>query len=354
MEQFGRTLLALILFSVPAAAGTLVFKNGDRLQGELIRVEEKTVTFKSEMVGNLSIPLGKVESFEGESDLALLLESGLVERGPARFLADGNWVVGEGEKTKMLSAGEVQAVWSRELYEKIRPEGGVKLWQNWKGNWSLGYGVVQGSTDASSVTTNFSGTRKVPDAVEIPARHRMGYNLNLIVASSETREGIKITTQTASTNFRQDYLFTRRSFLFWTAGFDHNEALGLKLRQSYGGGFGYDWVKTRRVEFSLLGGATITRENFELQLNRTQGEILLGEKFRLKILKGLEWVNEVRVFPSLSEAGQYRFDAGSTLVSRLTKTISFQVGLTDDYISNPLSNRQKNQFTFTSGLGFRF
>ena len=354
MKQFGRTILALILFSVPAGAGTLVFKNGDRLQGELIRVEEKLVTFDSEMVGNLSIPLGKVASFESGADFAVLLEGGLVERGPVRILDDGNWVVGEGEKTKMLSVGEVQAVWSRELYEKIRPEGGVKLWQNWKGNWSLGFGLVQGTTDASSVTTNFSGPRKVPDAAGIRARHRMGYNLNLIVASSETQEGIKITTQTASTNFRQDYLFTGRGFLFGTVGFDHNEALGLKLRQSYGGGFGYDWVKTRWAEFSLLGGATITRENFEFQLNRTQGEILVGEKLRLKILKGLEWVIEIRVFPSLSETGQYRFDAGSTLVSRLTKTISFQVGLTDDYISNPLSNRQKNQFTFTSGLGFRF
>ena len=103
MKQFGRTLLALILFSVPAAAGTLVFKNGDRLQGELIRVEEKTVTFESEMVGRLSLPLGKVESFAGESDLALLLEGGRVERGPARFLADGNWVIGSRPSVGCLS-----------------------------------------------------------------------------------------------------------------------------------------------------------------------------------------------------------------------------------------------------------
>ena len=259
----------------------------------------------------------------------------------------------EGER-KLLTPEEVNSVYSEEIYAKIHPDRKIRPWHNWKGSLNLGFGLVQGTRDASTVNTSVSGTRNVPDLSGIPARRRTVYNLNFILASTQQPDGLSISTQTATTHLRQDYLFSGREFLFWTVGFDHNDALNLNLRQSYGGGFGYDWVKKERVELTLLVGVTATRENFAQQLNRTQGEFLAGERFRLNLFPGVQWVNEIRFFPSLNHAGQYRLDAVSSLVSRITKTISFQMRLTDNYISNPLGVGQKNQFTFTSGLAVHF
>lgn len=354
MKQLGLVMVATMLLPPAAWGGTVIFKNGDSLQGELVRVEKKAMTFRSEVAGRITLPLEKIDSFDSEQSVAVMLRLGGVKKGRARIRPDGSWEVGEEENKKTMAPEEVVSVLSEALYQETHPQRRVRLWQNWKGGLSLGYGLVQGTTDASTVTAAVSGTRKVPDIAGIPERVRTGYNLNMILASTAQQDGLRITTETASTGLRQDYLFSGRGFLFWTVGFDHNEALNLKLRQNYGGGFGYDWIKNSRAELSLLAGTVLTRENFHQRLNRTQAEALLGEKFRLKLVKNLEWVNEIRFFPSLSNRGQFRLNGVSSLVSRITKTLSFQIGLTDNYISNPLGGRQKNQFSFTSGLGFHF
>ena len=354
MKELGLVIILTMLLCPAVFGGTMIFKNGDSLQGELLRVEGKAMSFRSEVAGRITVSLEKIDSFDSEQFVAVILRYGGVEEGKARIRPDGSWKLREKDNKKTIAPEDVVSVFSDELYKKIHPKRRTRLWQKWKGNLSLGYGLVQGSTDASTVTAAVSGTRKVPDISGIPERFRTGYNLNVILASTEQQDGFRITTETASTGLRQDYMFSRRGFLFGIVGFDHNEALNLKLRQTYGGGFGYDWIKNSRAELSLLGGTAFTRENFRGQLNRTQVEGLLGEKFRLKLVKNIEWVNEIRFFPSLSNYGQFRLDGVSSLVSQITSTISFQVGLTDNYISNPLGGRQKNQFSFTSGLGFRF
>ena len=354
MKQFGLIIAIILLPFFPAEAGTLVFGNGDRLQGRIERVESRILVFASEMLGRVQIPLEKVESFRGDESVVIILQQGGVEKGRASIVSEGGWELEQEGERKLLTPEEVSSVYSEEIYAKIHPDRNIRPWHNWKGSLNLGFGLVQGTRDASTVNTSVSGTRNVPDLSGIPARRRTVYNLNFILASTQQPDGLSISTQTATTHLRQDYLFSGREFLFWTVGFDHNDALNLNLRQSYGGGFGYDWVKKERVELTLLVGVTATRENFAQQLNRTQGEFLAGERFRLNLFPGVQWVNEIRFFPSLNHAGQYRLDAVSSLVSRITKTISFQMRLTDNYISNPLGVGQKNQFTFTSGLAVHF
>ena len=354
MKQFGLIIAILLPSFISAKAGTLVCGNGDRLQGQIERVESGTLTFASEILGRIQIPMEKIATFRGDENVVIILEQGGVEKGRASIVFEGGWEVEQEGERKVLTPEEVSSVYSEDIYRKIHPDGKHRPWHNWKGSLNLGYGLVQGARDASSVTASITGTRRVPDVSGIRARRRTGYNLNFILASTSQPDGLSISTQTASTNLRQDYLFSERRFLFWTAGFDHNDALNLKLRQTYGGGFGYDWIQRERVELSLLAGVTVTRENFGQQLNRTQQEFSAGERFRLNLFQGVQWVNEIRFFPSLNNAGQYRVDAVSSLASRITKTISFQVALTDNYISNPLGVGQKNQFSFTSGFGVHF
>ena len=354
VKRLGLITAIILLFFAPAKAGTLVFGNGDRLQGQIERLENSTLIFVSRMLGIIQIPLEKVDTFSGDKNVVIVLRQGAVEKGKANIISEGNWEVEREGKRRLIPPDEISSIYSEEMYEKVRPDKKTRPWEDWEGSMNLGYGLVQGTRDASSLNASITGMRSVPNIPGIPTRRRTIYNLNFILSSTMQQDGLSISTQTASTNLRQEYLLSDRGFLFWTGGLDHNDALNLNLRQTYGGGFGYDWIKNERMELSLLGGMTINRENFQQQLNRTQGEFLAGERFRIILFPGVQWISEIRFFPSLNNTGQYRLNAVSSLVSRITKTISFQMGLTDNYISQPLGIGQKNQFSFTSGLAVHF
>ncbi len=52
-------------------------------------------------------------------------------------------------------------------------------------------------------------------------------------------------------------------------------------------------------------------------------------------------------FPNLTNGGQYRgnFDGGASF--KLTKALSWNVALTDRYLSNPLPGKNKNDMVLT-------
>src|SRR5206468_4227797 len=58
--------------SVASAADVIVFKNGDQLTGTLLREIGKTVVFKSDMVGELTVPTSKVKELRSKGSFAVL------------------------------------------------------------------------------------------------------------------------------------------------------------------------------------------------------------------------------------------------------------------------------------------
>jgi hypothetical protein len=60
------------------------------------------------------------------------------------------------------------------------------------------------------------------------------------------------------------------------------------------------------------------------------------------------------MFNNLSATGQYRvnFDAGAT--TSLTKWLTWNVALSDRYLSNPVAGRKNNDFLYSTGFGFAF
>ena len=56
------------------------------------------------------------------------------------------------------------------------------------------------------------------------------------------------------------------------------------------------------------------------------------------------------VYPNLSDLGEYRMTFDSTAVTRLNDWLSWQVTLSDRFLSNPGPGKRKNDLLFTTGL----
>jgi len=80
MKRIG-LLLVLFALASPALADQLVLKNGDRLTGTIVKSDGKTIVFKSDLVGEVTIALDNVENVTADKPLYLTLTDGRVVSG---------------------------------------------------------------------------------------------------------------------------------------------------------------------------------------------------------------------------------------------------------------------------------
>ena len=369
-----RACLAALLLLCLAAQGnadSVVLKNGDRLTGEWVRVEGGNLFFKSDSLGEVTIPLAKVSTFSATKPAVVVLKNNQTVRGQIALSPSGNWQVTEAGHAQSFKGDDVRFILTEETYgERIASEH-AKLWRGWKGNLNAGYNLNQGAQNARSLSINTSALRNQPNFEGLPVRWRTNYALTMLFATTTT-DGVKITSNTLSTNLRQDYLFNPDNFVFVVGQLDHIQPQNLYLRQTYGGGAGRDVFKRPRGVLSLLGGVTFVNEKFSGAPSNQYAEGLVGEKAAFNISKNAHLDHYLNFYPNLSNGGQYRFDTSTMLSLHLVSRLTANIGVTDFYTSlvvagAPLSlvgpggtiitlspSASKNNFAFTAGLGFNF
>jgi Protein of unknown function, DUF481 len=60
------------------------------------------------------------------------------------------------------------------------------------------------------------------------------------------------------------------------------------------------------------------------------------------------------MFNSLSDTGAYRMNLDVGLSTRLKKRLTWNLSLSDRYLSNPAPGRKTNDWLYTTGLGLTF
>jgi hypothetical protein len=123
-----------------------------------------------------------------------------------------------------------------------------------------------------------------------------------------------------------------------------------------GGGLGYNLWRGEAGRFSLVGGAAWNREKFAPELppafTRNSAEAYWGNDFSYKLNTRTTLVQGFRMFNNLSNSGEYRinFDIGAT--TQLTKWLTWNLSLSDRYLSNPVAGRKNNGLLYSTGLDF--
>jgi putative salt-induced outer membrane protein YdiY len=330
------------------------FKNGDRLTGEWLRIEDNKVVFKTKTIGEVKIPVDKLVALPSPEPVVMVLKSGETVQGKIAPLESGDWQVQVHHGTLDVPAKAIQAIYPEQEYQKYGYARRPRVWENWKGKGAMGYSLVKGDQNAKTLSVNLSATRRAPELPHVKERSRTNYFLNLIVTNTQTDQGLRISTNNFTSGVRQDFVLGADNFWFLLTQFDHSDTQSLNLRQTYGGGFGRDLIHSSGVDLQLLGGMTWVKENFETDVERSSGEGLIGEKFGWKVTRWLGFDHALSLYPSLTDGGAYRIDTSSALSTKITKRFSFNTTYTDHYLSRPLPNRRKNEIVLTTGLGFNF
>jgi len=343
--------ILLFFLAIPAHAELVLFRNGDRLAGDWIRVQGGSLMLRTENMGEVTIPVAKVKSFASSRPAVVLLRGDQVIRGRIALLASGEWEVRADRGVYHLAPSKVEAIYPPETYEPRSPERRLAPWQGWKGSGSLGYSLVRGEREAGTISLALNATRRHPDLPGLAERWRTHYFLTTLLASARTAAGIQ---SSVTSGLRQDFLFTPTNFLFVLAQLDHIQAQSLDLRQTYGLGLGRDLFRGSRLTLSFLGGTTLVKEKFQTNVTRNNSEGLLGQKLTLRLLEGIGLDHLLNFYPSLSDGGRFRFDTTSTLTTRLSRRVSLNTGFTDRYLSQPLPGLARNEFVLTTGFSVSF
>jgi hypothetical protein len=138
----------LILLALTAAyADTVVVDTGDRLHGEIEKLEDGKLSLKTAYAGSIQIDWDKVVEIDSETTYQVETETGLRLRGVLR--RQGSYVVvGAGDADNAPSHDAAATAVTRIVrMENDEPPG---LWETLDGSVGVGYNFTRGNSDHRS------------------------------------------------------------------------------------------------------------------------------------------------------------------------------------------------------------
>lgn len=350
-NTLARALAFGILLPAAAWADRVTLKNGDRVTGQILVMDEKTVVLKTELMGEVKIDRAGVATIEAEAPLSVTLKSGervvgalTTEETEVRVRkADESELAVPLEAVQAVRTEERQAAWEREQRRQTDPP-----WLDfWAGSISMGLATARGNARTTTISSGASAQRAT-------GFDKIGLKYSQIYSTQSTRAPVGVTANRVSGGARYDRNFGRKLFTYSSALFDFDEFQELDLRSVLGGGLGYHVYRSDRGFVNVDVGGAWNREKFSTGLVRHSGEVVIGEESSHQLSGSLKVFQSLTVNPNLSETGQYRlaFDGGASI--QINRRLSWNITLADRYLSNPLAGNRKNDVLISTGVSFTF
>jgi len=331
------------LLSSPGWADEVVMKNGDRVSGSIIKQDGKTITIKTDNFGIVTAPWDNVASLKSDQPVHVVLKDGETLVGTVSpsegkveiTTKDAKVDVNPGEVATIRDAGEQQA------YERLLSPG---LLQLWSGGGSVGLAGTDGNARTSTFTTAFGVAR-------VTNMDKISLDFNLIKASALINGKTAGTAQAVRGGIGYDHNTGPRLFVNVFNDYEYDKFQNLDLRFVIGGGFGLHAVKNKRSALNLLGGADYNHSSFSTPLTRNAAEAFWGDEYTLKLTGASSLTQSFRMFNNLSDTGAYRMNFDIGVATKIKKWLSWNLALSDHYLSNPAPGRKSTDWLYTTGLG---
>lgn len=318
------TLLLTLLFSslsLPASAAPktdlIIFKNGDRLTGELKSLQRGRLNLNTDATGTIAIEWDKIARVISNQNVQVETSSG------ARYFGHliqtektGRVVVQTEDGPQILDSSRVIVM------TPIEAEGlsalDIDLTIGY--NFAKAGGVTQGTI---GIDVDYRTTKRI-----------------FSIAGSSTTNSSDTQTSSERKNFGLTYKRLRRNRWYVNGSFnmEQNDELNLDLRTSIGGGGGRFLIQSNKMLLGLEAGLQFAQEQLNGEpekVDSIEATFAVDWDWFLFDDPELDWSTQFEVFPNLSDWGRVRATFDTNLQWEMINDLKWGISFYSTFDNKP-------------------
>jgi len=340
---------AIALFAAVGFADQITMKDGDRITGDIVKKDGDNVTIKSKNFGTVTLKWADVAMVKSDQPLNVTLTGGKTVKANIET---------QGDRIQVAAPGAPQAVDPQDVVT-LRDDAEEKTYQKflhprlldlWTVTGSLSLAGTKGNAQTSTLTTPVNFVRASNTT-------RTTAYFNSISSSAKINGVGSSTAKAVRGGWAYDRNLAKKIFANAFNDYEYDKFQSLDLRVVIGGGLGYHVWSHDASHLSVVAGIDWNRAAFGASgsspaFTRNSAEVFWGDDFNYKLSARTSFIETFRMFNNLSDTGQYRMNADVGAATQLTKWLTWNISLSDRYLSNPVPGFKKNDFLYSTGLGF--
>jgi len=343
--------LAAGVLPVPDASAAEVFTKDQGLQGSVVGVRAEGVEFETIYgKGAIVIPWVDVQGIRSDKEFLILFAEADTAVGRIWGLEDSRLLVGESYETVMrIPVEQIFRSITRDQYDTSRLDRLRVRYRYWNANFDLAFGF----TDATTNTTSLSSALELRRQKKPLDFFFGGY---YFFQSSKKSGESRVTDENRLLGrARLDRDLSDRTFAFGQITAEYDEIQNLSLRTDPVVGVGYRFVDREKLMISGRSGPGYVYQRYFggdvedyftiLFGGDLEAELPYGSKFRL----GTEYLPEISDWQ-----GNYLIRTFADWTMPIIGWLDFKIAVFDTYNNRPPDDTDRNTFTTTAGLSFRF
>ena len=309
-----------------SAADVILLKNGDRVSGEIISMEDTVLNVDTDYADVINIDWDDVTGLTSDKPLWVSFHDGAVIPGGVG-VRDGD----------------------RLILFRLEPDGPIPLKKiktinlfelSYRGNIGLGGSATSGNT--STETINASGTLTV---------NKGWHRIILDGRANRGKAQGEINAQNANLNTRWDYFLTERAYIPFINFLEYDKFQNLSLRSTSIIGLGYDILDRRANFLTVAAGPTAVYENFSTEPSTLTPGFSWQTRWDLEFFGGdlKLWHNHMGT-RDIGRDDAVRLSANQGVSVKIYKDLSIRFEYNIRYNSKPAENRETTDTTIIFGL----
>jgi hypothetical protein len=342
----------------------LVLNDDEKLVGHFVRSNGGDVKFKSDVLGEVTIPWSKVKELHAGGNYTVVgKDIKLGRRSDTSKLPKGSLAATDKQITVTAAPGAATAtipvadaahvIESTEFEQQVMRTPGFG--EDWAGSINAGATLVEATQQSRTFNGGFALVRAVPIEAWLDPRNRTSVDFSFASGIVKQPGAAEIKTDIIHGDLERDeYFSTRRMYGFAQASFDHNYSQGLGLGAQLGGGLGWTAVKSAVNVLDAKVSITYLHQSFDgsTSLNKSLVASNFAEAFTHKFKHGVVLTQTVSATPTWNIANDWLANASVGLLVPAYKRLNIALGAVDSYLNNPPPGFKKNSFQLTTGLTY--
>jgi hypothetical protein len=350
-------------------ADIVVFTNGDQLTGTLERGAGNSIVFKSDMAGEITIPLDKVKELHVAGSYAVLrkdqpikklAEARAITPAPIAYV-DGKLTVDHPAAPEVIPTAQIANIIDQATYIK-ETTGKSGFMAGWTGALNGGATIVRSTDYGETLTAGIAMVRAMPTVSFLPSRDKTSFDLqetygkltSPVIPQTNPPTAAAVTeTSIFHADAERDQYFSAAFFALAQTAFDHNYAQGLSLQQIYGAGIGYTPLKDPKQELDLKATIQYEKQVFTTVANNDNlTGSTISETYHRALPRKFVFSEFGNFIPAFNIAADYSANVSGTLTLPVYKRLALSFTATDNYLNNPAAGYNKNSSQFVMAASY--